>query len=114
MFHIGSRAIEIQYAWRQEQNPHGDRSSSAFGARVRVSILVGEVPGAKPCCFKRNDEWVREADRRLNKDRGDVAPWRWDLNKAVQLVCWAPELIRQTGDHLNNMERGDKGLASED
>jgi len=55
----------------------------------------------------------------LNKDCRDVAPWKWDLNKAVQLVCWAVELTGETDMHLTNaaciLERGDdKGLESEE
>ncbi|KIM89809.1 hypothetical protein PILCRDRAFT_812603 [Piloderma croceum F 1598] len=111
MFHIGSGAFEIQYGWQENQisagTELGQRSVFAFGP----AILSAGFP-EHSSLSKEIRSGFRKLVKRLNEDCGDVAPWKWDMNKAVQLVCWASELIGETDRHLNNavcsiLERGD-------
>jgi len=119
MFHIGSGAFEIQYAWQQKQISAGtelaQRSVFAFGS----ALLSAGFPEHSPDFANEIRSGFGKLVKRLNEDCGDVAPWKWDLNKAVQLVCWTSELIGETDDHLHSavcsiLERGDDELESEE
>jgi len=120
MFHIGSGAFEIQYAWQEKLISAGtelaQRSVFTFGP----ALLSAGFPEHSSAFSNEMQSGFGKLVKQLNENCGDVAPWKWDLNKAVQLVCWASELIGETDSHLNNavcgiLERGDdEGLDNEE
>jgi hypothetical protein len=120
MFHIGSGAFEIQYVWQQEKisarTELAHRSVFGFGP----ALLSAGFPEHRPAFSNEIQSGFGKLVKRLNEDCGDVAPWKWDLNKALELVGGASELIGETDGHLNNavygiLEHGDdEGLESEE
>ena len=102
VFHIGSEAFEFQYAWEEEQISAGtdlaQYSVFAFGP----ALLSAGSPGHYTGESREMTSGFGKLVNRLNEACGDVAPWKWDRNKAVQLVCWALELTGETDFYMNN------------
>ena len=81
-------------------------------ASFRPALLSAGFPEHSPDFSNEIRSGFGKLVKQLNEDCGDVAPWKWDLNKAVQLVCWTSGLIGETDDHLYSavcsiLERGD-------
>jgi hypothetical protein len=103
IFHVGSGAFEMQYAWQESVIAAGtevaQRSVFAFGPAL--------LSAGRPEHVREFSHEIRSGFgslvKQLNKDCGDIAPWKWDAEKALQLVFWASELSGETDIHLKGV-----------
>ena len=118
MFHVGNGAFEMQYAWVERVisggAEKGQRSVFAFGP----ALLSAGFPEHVPDFSIEMQTGFGKLAEQLSKDCGDVAPWEWNIKKALQLVCWAVELIGETDANLSaavyNIQQGGCEVESEE
>jgi hypothetical protein len=110
--------FEMQYAFQEGQIHAGttlaQRSVFAFGP----ALLSGGCPEGSSFS-NQIQSGFGSLVKELNKGCGDVAPWKWDVEKAVELVCWAMELIGEKDRYLDRavseiLEGGYEGGESEE
>jgi hypothetical protein len=100
-FHVGSGKFEIQYAFQEDHIHAGttlaQRSVFAFGP----ALLSEGFPEHEDSFSNQIQSGFGRLAKRLNEECGDVAAWKWDVEKAVELVGWAMALTGETDDNLN-------------
>ena len=119
IFHVGSGEFEIQYAFQEARIHAGttlvQRSVFAFGP----ALLSGGSPEHEDDFSNRIQSGFGRLMKRLNEECGEVAAWKWDVEKAGELVGWAMALIGETDHHLRGavsdiLENGYDGEESEE
>jgi len=112
VFHVGDNGqFEIVYGHQENMIAAGTmlavRSALAFGP----ALFSGGFPEHEPGFSEVMHSGVWKLVKRLNEECGDVAPWKWDRQKAVALVAWAWELTgiydRYVDQAIDESEEGD-------
>jgi hypothetical protein len=97
-FQVGSGAFETQYALQESHIHAGTTLARRAVFALGPALLSGGFPEHEDSFSNQIQSGFGRLMRQLNEECGDVAPWKWDVEKAVELVCWVMELTRETDD----------------
>jgi hypothetical protein len=109
----------MQYAFQEDHIHAGttlaQRSVFAFGP----ALLSGGFPEHEDSFSNQIQSGFGRLVKQLNEECGDVAAWKWDVEKAVELMDWAMTLIGETDHHLSGavsdiLDNGYDGEESEE
>jgi hypothetical protein len=97
-FHISGGTFKTQYAFQEGCINAGTTLAQHAVFVMGTALLSRGSPEHKDSFSNQIQRGFGRLVKRLNEECGDVALWKWDVEKAVELMCWAMELTGEMDD----------------